>query len=64
MYEWAFKMLHNFMVDVRHRCDMCPLQNVNLMFGDFNTRPLNKGYENTLKRLPKLGLEFMTFMIS
>jgi hypothetical protein len=49
MYEWACKMLHNFMVDVRHRCDMCPIQNVNLMFGDFNTRPFNKRYENTLK---------------
>ncbi len=37
------------MVDFRHRCDMCPIQNVNLMFGDFNTIPLNKRYENTLK---------------
>ncbi len=37
------------MVDVRHRCDTCPLRNVNLMFGDFNIRPLNKRYENTLK---------------
>jgi hypothetical protein len=37
------------MVGVRHRCDMFPLRNVNLKFGDFNTRPLDKGYENTLK---------------